>query len=385
MCTGTQPDAVHHLTRRRPTTEPPTERRDRQGPARAEPGPRRHRRPATGSLAQTGTDLLLPRRPRPGCSCVVGGARCLGARRAAGGRTPDAWLRTRPPARLAGAAAASGLALAGLVVAAAPASAAACSGTSGVTVVVDTGSSISTRCASGDPSSALKALTAAGFSVTYPQQFPGSVVCRINGYPASDPCVRMPPARRLLGVLPRQARRQLDLQLERGRELQPRRRAPSSGSASAPASSRASPRRPPTKTSEPAPTKTTTKPKRPRRRPSRRPRGRAAATSERPRRRRGDRAGTGPGRHGQPFGHGVTLESTSPTASASASPHGERRRTSPSVDAPATRDRARRGTDGRGRRRLGRRGHAWSPGPPSWPSSAGGAGWTRLEATSLTR
>ena len=99
----------------------------------------------------------------------------------------------RPLARLAGAVAASGLALAGLVVAAAPASAAACSGTSGVTVVVDTGSSISTKCASGDPSSALKALTSAGFSVTYPQQYPGSVVCRINGYPSSDPCVRMPP------------------------------------------------------------------------------------------------------------------------------------------------------------------------------------------------
>ncbi|HYN67363.1 MAG TPA: hypothetical protein VES93_10780 [Ornithinibacter sp.] len=102
----------------------------------------------------------------------------------------------RPPrrllGRLAGAAAASGLALAGLVVAAAPASAAACSGTKGVTVVVDTGGSVSTRCASGDPSSALKALAAAGFTVTYPQQFPGSVVCRINGYPESDPCVRMP-------------------------------------------------------------------------------------------------------------------------------------------------------------------------------------------------
>src|SRR5688572_19177589 len=96
--------------------------------------------------------------------------------------------------RLAGAAAASGLALAGLVVAAAPASAAACSGTSGVTVVVDTGSSTSIRCASGDPGSALKALVSAGFSVTYPQQYPGSVVCRINGYPESDPCVRMPPA-----------------------------------------------------------------------------------------------------------------------------------------------------------------------------------------------
>ncbi|HET7820941.1 MAG TPA: hypothetical protein VFL10_05395 [Ornithinibacter sp.] len=95
--------------------------------------------------------------------------------------------------RLAGAAAASGLALAGLVAAAWPASAAACSGSTGVTVVVDTGGSTSTKCASGDPSSALKALTAAGFSVTYPQQYPGSVVCRINGYPSSDPCVRMPP------------------------------------------------------------------------------------------------------------------------------------------------------------------------------------------------
>ena len=96
-------------------------------------------------------------------------------------------------ARLAGAAAALGLALAGLVVVASPASAAACSGTSGVTVVVDTGSSVSTRCTSGNPSSALRALTGAGFSVTYPQQYPGSVVCRVNGFPGSDPCVRMPP------------------------------------------------------------------------------------------------------------------------------------------------------------------------------------------------
>jgi len=96
-------------------------------------------------------------------------------------------------ARLAGAAAAPALALAGLVVVADPASAAACSGTSGVTVVVDTKGSISTRCASGDPSSAVGALKSAGFSVTYPVQFQGSVICRINGYPTSDPCVRMPP------------------------------------------------------------------------------------------------------------------------------------------------------------------------------------------------
>ena len=105
-------------------------------------------------------------------------------------------VASRVVARLAGAAAASGLALAGLVVAAVPASAAACSGSSGVTVVVDRGGSISTRCASGDPSSALSALKSAGFTVDYPRQFLGSVVCRINGYPTptDDPCVRMPPA-----------------------------------------------------------------------------------------------------------------------------------------------------------------------------------------------
>jgi hypothetical protein len=94
--------------------------------------------------------------------------------------------------RLAGTAAASGLALAGLVVAASPASAAACSGTSGVTVVVDTGGSISTRCASGDPATAWKALTAAGFGTTPVQTFPGAL-CQINGYPDTS-CVRMPPA-----------------------------------------------------------------------------------------------------------------------------------------------------------------------------------------------
>ncbi|HSF97269.1 MAG TPA: hypothetical protein VLA55_01150 [Ornithinibacter sp.] len=94
--------------------------------------------------------------------------------------------------RLAGTVAATGLALAGLAVAAAPASAAACSGTSGVTVVVDTGGSISTRCASGDPSSAWGALTAAGFGTTPVQTFPGAL-CQINGYPDTS-CVRMPPA-----------------------------------------------------------------------------------------------------------------------------------------------------------------------------------------------
>ena len=94
-------------------------------------------------------------------------------------------------ARLAGAAAASGLALAGLVVVAAPASAAACSGSTGVTVVVDTGSSISTRCAGGTPDSAWDALTSAGFTVTRVDTFPGAI-CKIDGFPQTA-CLRMPP------------------------------------------------------------------------------------------------------------------------------------------------------------------------------------------------
>lgn len=94
--------------------------------------------------------------------------------------------------RLAGAAAASGLALAGLVAAAWPASAAACSGSTGVTVVVDTGGSISTKCASGNPDSAWAALEAAGYGVTPVASQPGAI-CKINAYPDTA-CQRMPPA-----------------------------------------------------------------------------------------------------------------------------------------------------------------------------------------------
>jgi hypothetical protein len=96
--------------------------------------------------------------------------------------------------RLLSVGAATGLALAGLAGAAAPAHAAACSGTSGVTVVVQSEAGTWTRCASGDPSSAMSALKSAGFTVVSPNRYPGTVVCRINGYPASDPCINMPPA-----------------------------------------------------------------------------------------------------------------------------------------------------------------------------------------------
>lgn len=91
------------------------------------------------------------------------------------------------------AAAAALIAAGGIVGSAVPAAAAACSGTSGVTVVVDYGATESIRCASGAPTSGFDALAGAGFSVTRVQQFP-SAVCRINGYPASDPCVQMPPS-----------------------------------------------------------------------------------------------------------------------------------------------------------------------------------------------
>lgn len=87
------------------------------------------------------------------------------------------------------------LALAGAAVVAGPvgsASAAACPGTSGVTVIVDTGSSISIRCVSGDPASGLAALGGAGFSVTQVQTQPG-FVCRINGSPSKDACRVTPP------------------------------------------------------------------------------------------------------------------------------------------------------------------------------------------------
>lgn len=72
-----------------------------------------------------------------------------------------------------------------------PAQAAACAGTSGVTVVVQSGSSADVRCVPGDPSSAGAALQSAGFSVTQVQTQPGAI-CTINGAPSVS-CVRMPP------------------------------------------------------------------------------------------------------------------------------------------------------------------------------------------------
>jgi hypothetical protein len=76
------------------------------------------------------------------------------------------------------------------------ASAAACSGSSGVTVVVDYGAlgGIQVGCAAGDPGSGLSALHGAGFGTVGTQKDGPAFVCRINGVPAADPCVLTPPS-----------------------------------------------------------------------------------------------------------------------------------------------------------------------------------------------
>ncbi|MFF4926288.1 flagellar hook-length control protein FliK [Kitasatospora sp. NPDC001261] len=65
--------------------------------------------------------------------------------------------------------------------------AAACGGTTGVTVVVDftaVGGGIQTGCAPGDPASGLAALTGAGFSYAFHPRYPG-FVCTINALPTA--------------------------------------------------------------------------------------------------------------------------------------------------------------------------------------------------------
>jgi hypothetical protein len=81
------------------------------------------------------------------------------------------------------------VATAATVVTGAPAAqAAACSGNTGVTVVVDFtafSGGITTGCALGDPATGLAALTGAGFSYSFVPSFPG-FICRINTLP--NPC-----------------------------------------------------------------------------------------------------------------------------------------------------------------------------------------------------
>lgn len=80
---------------------------------------------------------------------------------------------------------------------AAPAHAAACAGSTGVTVVVDfheLGGGVRSVCvADGGDVTADRLFTAAGFSLRYASRQPG-FVCRVAGVPESDPCVNAAPA-----------------------------------------------------------------------------------------------------------------------------------------------------------------------------------------------
>lgn len=78
-----------------------------------------------------------------------------------------------------------------------PAQAASCSGSHGVTVVVDfhqLGGGVHAACdAGGGGKTALTQLTDVGHQLAFVQRQPG-FVCRIDGSPANDPCVNTPPA-----------------------------------------------------------------------------------------------------------------------------------------------------------------------------------------------
>ena len=94
--------------------------------------------------------------------------------------------------------AALGLVASGLVLQSqAPAVAAGCSGSTGVTVVVDhhqLGGGVQQACdADGGGKAASTVFPDSGFPLTYVQRQPG-FVCRVSGAPASDPCVNTPPA-----------------------------------------------------------------------------------------------------------------------------------------------------------------------------------------------
>ena len=78
-----------------------------------------------------------------------------------------------------------------------PAVAAGCSGSTGVTVVVDyhqLGGGVQQACdADGGGKVASTVFPDSGFPLTYVQRQPG-FVCRVAGAPSSDPCVNTPPA-----------------------------------------------------------------------------------------------------------------------------------------------------------------------------------------------
>ncbi|WP_183407065.1 hypothetical protein [Nocardioides marmorisolisilvae] len=74
----------------------------------------------------------------------------------------------------------------------APAQAAACSGSSGVTVLVQFPDHTEVGCAAGDPVSGYQALSKAGFSLTFATGNGTGAICSINSYP-DHACPSMPP------------------------------------------------------------------------------------------------------------------------------------------------------------------------------------------------
>lgn len=90
-----------------------------------------------------------------------------------------------------------------LVGVAPPAGAAACSSSSGVSVIVDfsgVASGLRSACvATGADRPADEVLTSAGFSLDWVQRQPG-FLCRVDGAPASDPCVNTPPSNAYWGL-----------------------------------------------------------------------------------------------------------------------------------------------------------------------------------------
>ncbi len=112
--------------------------------------------------------------------------------------TPAGWVR-----RLVAVIIAMTATMAALVGTSAPASAATCSSSSGVSVITDftnaTGG-IRTACVPGGGGQfGDELLAAAGFKLSWVARQPG-FLCRIDGVPAGDPCVNTPPASAYWGV-----------------------------------------------------------------------------------------------------------------------------------------------------------------------------------------
>lgn len=105
--------------------------------------------------------------------------------------TPTGWVR-----RLVAVIITMAASMVALVGAPAPASAEACSSSSGVSVVVDfdgaTGGVQSVCVADGANRPAHEVIAAAGFALTWVQRQPG-FICQVNGVPAGSTCVNTPP------------------------------------------------------------------------------------------------------------------------------------------------------------------------------------------------